>query len=64
MYVAGDDGAAKAVVVQLAEALGFEVDDVGPLRAARYLEPLAMLWVHLAYVEGWGPAFAFRTIRR
>jgi NADPH-dependent F420 reductase len=64
MYVAGDDKGAKAVVIQLAEALGFEADDVGPLRAARYLEPLAMLWVHLAYVEGWGPEFAFRTIRR
>jgi predicted dinucleotide-binding enzyme len=41
MFICGDDGEAKAVVAQLAEALGFEVADTGKLAMARYLEPLA-----------------------
>lgn len=64
MFICGDDAAAKKTVAGLAEELGFEVVDTGPLMTARYLEPLAALWVHLAYVEGYGPDFAFKVIRR
>lgn len=64
MFICGDDGEAKRTVARLAEELGFDVCDTGPLYTARYLEPMAMLWVHLAYVEGLGPDFAFRLLRR
>lgn len=64
MFLCGDDREAKRAVARLAEELGFDVCDTGPLYTARYLEPLAMLWVHLAYVEGLGPNFAFTLLKR
>jgi sugar phosphate isomerase/epimerase len=36
----------------------------GPLFVARYLEPLAMLWIHLAHVERLGPNIAFKLLKR
>jgi 8-hydroxy-5-deazaflavin:NADPH oxidoreductase len=48
----------------LVAELGFEPVDAGPLRQARYLEPLAMLWISMAYQFGQGPNFGFRVVRR
>jgi 8-hydroxy-5-deazaflavin:NADPH oxidoreductase len=65
MFIAGDDAAAKATVARLAAELGFEPVDTGPLLAARWLEPLAMLWIHLAFKQGLGPTgHAFKLLRR
>jgi predicted dinucleotide-binding enzyme len=64
MFLCGDDSVAKAVVTDLVKALGFEVVDAGPLRSARLLEPMAMLWITLAYGLGHGPNIAFRLLRR
>ena len=64
MFVAGDDAEAKQKVVQLSNELGFETIDAGPLRQARLLEPLAMLWISLAFTQGFGPNFAFKLLRR
>lgn len=65
MFIAGDDAAAKSVVSGLAAELGFDPVDTGPLLAARWLEPLAMLWIHLAFKQGLGPtSHAFRLLRR
>jgi len=64
MFICGDDADSKEVVESLAAQIGFEVVDTGPLKTARYLEPMAMLWVHLAYNEGFGLDFAFKLIRR
>ena len=64
MFICGDDEDSKKVVGSLAEQIGFEVVDTGPLKTARYLEAMAMLWVHLAYNEGFGLDFAFKLIRR
>jgi NADPH-dependent F420 reductase len=64
MFVAGDDKEAKRTVIQLSNELGFETLDAGPLSQARLLEPLAMLWITLAYPQGLGPNFAFKLIRR
>jgi NADPH-dependent F420 reductase len=64
MFICGDDAEARAVVTGLAEDLGFEVTDTGPLSTARYLEPLAMLWIHLAMVQKQGRQMAFRIVKR
>jgi hypothetical protein len=32
--------------------------------AARYLEPFAMTWIHLALKQGYGRKFAFGMLRR
>ncbi|MCL4870344.1 MAG: NADPH-dependent F420 reductase [Anaerolineae bacterium] len=64
MFICGDSAEAKAITSQLAEALGFMVADVGPLTAARYLEPLAMVWIRLAIVQGRGRDIAFRLVQR
>jgi predicted dinucleotide-binding enzyme len=64
MFICGDDEMAKAAAAQLAEELGFEVVDAGGLSAARHLENLALLWIHLARVAGLGRDIAFRLVRR
>ena len=64
MLICGDDAAAKKAVLALAEVLGFDPVDAGPLTQARLLEPLAMLWISLAYAYGHGPDIAFKLLRR
>ena len=40
------------------------VADAGPLANARLLEPLGLLWIHLAIRQGHGTGIAFRLARR
>ena len=63
MFLCGNDADAKKVVTGLVAGLGFEPVDAGPLTQARYLEPLAMLWISMAYGLGQGPNFGFRLLR-
>lgn len=64
MFCCGDDPGANAAVMKLGADIGFEMIDAGKLEIARLLEPLAMLWIHLAYRGGLGREFAFRLMRR
>lgn len=64
MPVCGDDAEARQRVMALATLVGFEALDFGPLSAARYLEPFAMAWIHLALKQGHGRRFAFAALRR
>jgi predicted dinucleotide-binding enzyme len=64
MAVAGDDASAKQTVMSLAAELGFDPVDTGPLAMSRYLEPLAMLWINLAYAQQLGPNIGFALLRR
>jgi len=64
LFIAGDDAPAKQTVAQLGADLGFLPIDAGPLRNARYLEPLAMQLIHLAYgPPKMGPGIALRLMR-
>jgi 8-hydroxy-5-deazaflavin:NADPH oxidoreductase len=64
MFVCGDDSSSKKIVLQLAEQIGFESIDAGGLSVARLLEPLAMLWIHLAYKANMGRDFALGILHR
>lgn len=64
MPVCGDDAEARARVVSLATLIGFDAVDCGDLRAARYLEPFAMTWIHMAIKLGLGRRFAFARLQR
>ena len=64
MFYAGDDAEAKQIAAQLARDLGFEPVDAGPLVNARLLEPLAALWIYLAYPGGQGRHIAFKLLRQ
>jgi predicted dinucleotide-binding enzyme len=63
-FYCGDDQDAKNVVKPLIEDVGLNPVDVGPLRNARILEPLALLWIDLAANQGQGPNHAFKLLRR
>ncbi|MFX1322745.1 MAG: NADPH-dependent F420 reductase [Promethearchaeota archaeon] len=64
LFTCGDNLAAKSKVKQLGLDLGFDVIDVGPLKNARLIEPLAMLWIELAYNQGMGTDIAFKLLTR
>ncbi len=52
MFVAGPPGPDKTMVMRLVTDIGFEPIDAGELKAARLLEPLAMLMIQLARDNG------------
>jgi len=64
MFCCGDDAESKIMVAKLINDVGFEPVDCGPLTAARYLEPLAMLMITLGYGLGMGTNMAMDLIRR
>ena len=64
LFYCGDDADAKQTVKQLAEDLGFDARDAGPLTRARLLEPFALLWISLAYGQGLGQQIGFQLLQR
>jgi hypothetical protein len=64
MPVCGDDADARARVIALATLIGFDAVDCGDLKTARYLEPFAMTWIHMAIKLGQGRRFAFARLQR
>ena len=62
--LAGDDTAGKPTVLTLVADAGFDAINIGGLRAARLLEPFAMLWIELARKRGLGSDFAFALLRK
>jgi hypothetical protein len=58
MFLAGNDDAAKAAVVQLLQDTGWEVADLGGIEASRWLEAMCMAWVVYGARNGtWHHAF-------
>jgi predicted dinucleotide-binding enzyme len=64
MFMAGNDGAAKATVSALLIELGFEPLDAGDLTKARLLEPYGMVWINQALVQGKGRDWALAAVSR
>src|SRR6266487_2097030 len=64
LFICGDDRHAKEVVEGLANDIGFDVVDIGPLVNARKLEQLALLWIELAFKQQMGPNIAFKLLKR
>ena len=63
LFVAGDDEKAKQTVMQLGRDIGFDPVDAGPLKAARYLEPMAMLLINLGYGLGMGTGIGYKLVK-
>jgi 8-hydroxy-5-deazaflavin:NADPH oxidoreductase len=64
VFVASDSERAKTTVTELIKSIGFKPVDAGPLKNARYLEPLAGLNIYLGYGAGHGTAIAPTWIRK
>lgn len=62
-FICGDSAEAKKIVANLAEEIGFEAIDAGDLKQARLLEPVGMLWIHLAF-NGMGQNFSISLVKR
>lgn len=63
-FVASDSERAKQTAKALIESIGFQPIDAGPLKNARYLEPLAGLNIYLGYGAGFGTSIAPTWIRK
>jgi 8-hydroxy-5-deazaflavin:NADPH oxidoreductase len=63
IFYAGDDPATKSDVRELILKLGFDPIDAGPLKNARYLEPLSLLNIQLGRVLGFPTRIGFSLLR-
>lgn len=63
LFAAGDDGEAKATVLQLGREIGFDAVDAGPLQNARWLETLGYFHIQLGYALKMGTDVEFKLIR-
>lgn len=59
-FIAGNDQKAKQIVMELSRDIGFEPVDVGPLKSARYLEPMAIMIIELGYNLKMGTKIGFK----
>jgi NADPH-dependent F420 reductase len=58
MFLCGNDADAKKIVSQICEHFGWVPVDLGGIEAARYLEPMCMVWVIFGFrTNTWGHAF-------
>jgi predicted dinucleotide-binding enzyme len=63
MFICGNDAGAKRIVSQICEQFGWNVEDMGPVEAARAIEPLCMLWCIPGIARSdWSP-HAFKLLR-
>jgi predicted dinucleotide-binding enzyme len=65
MFICGNDADAKHVVGGLVEQLGWPpAIDLGTMDKARYLEPMAMVWITHLFNNGFNPNHAFKLLRK
>jgi predicted dinucleotide-binding enzyme len=63
MFIAGNDGGAKGTVTGILKDFGWDVIDLGGIESARYLEPLAMVWI-LHYLQTKNGNHAFKLLKK
>lgn len=63
MFIGGNDESAKKTVLGLLSDFGWEGVDLGGIETARYLEPLAMIWI-LHYLRTTSGAHAFKLLKK
>ncbi len=63
MLIAGDDLAAKSIVADLAQQLGWEPIDTGNLAMSLHLEHMALLWIKMAGTQRNG-GFVWARLQR
>ena len=64
LYYCSDHTAAKQVVAELGAQMGLATADCGPIKHARYLEPLALFWLQMAFHMGYGADFTLQWVGR
>lgn len=65
MFICGNDEGAKHAAAGLIEALGWPPPiDLGGIVNARYLEPLAMVWITHFFNQGFNGNHAFKLLRK
>ncbi len=58
MFICGNDAGAKKSVSAILDQFGWETADMGPVEAARSIEPLCMLWCLPGFLRNeWSHAF-------
>ncbi|MDB4972806.1 MAG: oxidoreductase coenzyme f420-dependent [Myxococcaceae bacterium] len=62
-FIAGDDAGAKATISGLLAELPMTAVDAGALSASRFIEPMWMLLVLLAYRQGLGAHIGFELVQ-
>jgi len=64
VFMAGNDARSKEIVGRIAGDIGFDVVDAGPLKSARYLEPMGMLNITLGYGLKMGTDIGFTLVKK
>jgi predicted dinucleotide-binding enzyme len=65
MFICGNDAGAKQVAEGLIQELGWPpVIDLGDITKARYLEPLAMVWITHLFNTGFNSNHGFKLLRK
>jgi 8-hydroxy-5-deazaflavin:NADPH oxidoreductase len=63
IFFCGDDPEARELTAQLITDCNFDPVDCGALKAARYLEPMAMLLMHMVFQQKLPAEIGFRFLR-
>ncbi|MEH3171108.1 NADPH-dependent F420 reductase [Enterobacter quasiroggenkampii] len=58
VFIAGDNSIAKRTVADIAESIGFEPVESGPLSNSRFIEPVGEMNIHFAFFLGKGTVVA------
>ena len=62
-FISGDGLKAKQTVAQLTRDIGFDPVDVGPLKAARFLDAMGIMIINLAYSYGMGVKIGYKLVK-